>query len=97
VLSERMTKAFSEMQEAQVDYNSFSYLRGNETVLGPRRVASLYQEVERLEQRESALQMRYAELQSEKKDSKMKVTFLEEKLMADAEVYNELQLAAMER
>lgn len=97
VLSERMAKAFSEMQKAQVDYNSFSCLRENETVIGPRRVASLYQEVERLEHRESILQMRYAELQSEKKDSEMRVTILEEKLMADAEVYNEMQLAAMER
>ena len=96
VLSERMTKAFGEMQQAQVDHNSFSYLRENETALGPRRVASLYQEVERLEQRESSLQGRYAELQSEKKDSEMKVTVLEEKLMADAEAYNELQLAGME-
>jgi len=96
VLSERMAKAFSEMQKAQVDYNSFSSLRENETALGPRRVSSLYQEVERLERRESLLQMRYAELQSEKKDSEMRVTLLEEKLMADAEVYNELQLAVME-
>ena len=96
VLSERMAKAFSEMQMAQVDYNSFSSLRENETALGPRRVSSLYQEVERLERRESLLQMRYAELQLEKKDSEMRVTLLEEKLMADAEVYNELQLAVME-
>jgi pre-mRNA-splicing factor CDC5/CEF1 len=96
VLSERMAKAFSEMQKAQIDYNSFSCLRENETALGPRRVASLFEEVDRLERRESFLQMRYAELQSEKQDSEMRVTILEEKLMADAEVYNELQLAAME-
>jgi len=96
VLSERMAKAFSEMQKAQIDYNSFSCLRENETALGPRRVASLFEEVERLERRESFLQLRYAELQSEKQDSEMRVTILEEKLMADAEVYNELQLAAME-
>jgi pre-mRNA-splicing factor CDC5/CEF1 len=96
VLSDRMARAFGEMQKTQVDYNSFSHLREIETALGPRRVSSLYQEVERLERRESLLQMRYAELQSEKKDSEMRVTLLEEKLMADAEVYNELQLAAME-
>ena len=96
VLSERMTKAFSEMQKAHVDYKSFSYLKENETALGPRRVASLHQEVEKLERRENLLQMRYAELQSEKKDSEMRVNVLEEKLMADAEAYNELQLAAME-
>ena len=42
MLSERITKAFSEMQKAHVDYKSFSYyLKENETVLGPRRVASL--------------------------------------------------------
>lgn len=96
VLSERMTKAFIEMQKAQVDYNSFCCLSQNETALGPRRVTSLYQEVDKLERRESLLQMRYAELQSEKKDSETRVTILEEKLMADAEVYNELRLAAME-
>ena len=96
VLSERMTKAFSEMQKAQVDYKSFLSLKDNETVLGPRRVASLHQEVEKLERRENLLQMRYAELQSEKRDSEMRVNLLEEKLMADAEAYNELQLAAME-
>ena len=96
VLSERMTKSFSEMQMAQIDYKSFSPLNENEKVFGPRRVASLHQEVEKLERRENLLQMRYAELQSEKKDSERRVNVLEEKLMADAEVYNELQPAAME-
>ena len=33
----------------------------------------------------------YAERQSEKKDSEMRVTIPEEKLMADAEEYNEMQ------
>ena len=97
VLLERMAKAFSEMQKDQVDYTSFSGLREDETILGPRRVASLHQEVERLERRESLLQMRYVELLSKKEDSETRVNFLEEKLMADAEVYNELQLAAMDR
>jgi hypothetical protein len=40
--------------------------------------------------------MRYAELQSEKEDSEIRVNILE-KLMTNAEDYNELQLAAMER
>ena len=84
------------MQTAQIDnYKRFSFLREYET-LGPRRVASLHQEVESLERRENLLQMRYAELQSEKRDSEMRVNVLEEKLMADAEAYNELQLAEME-
>ena len=90
VLSERMAKTFSEMQKAQLDYSSFSCLKEEESVLWRRRVASLHREVERLERRESLLQMRYAELQSEKKDSEMRADILEEKLMADAEVYNEL-------
>ena len=68
----------------------------NETVLGPRRVASLHQEVESLERQENLLQMRYAELQSEKKESEMRVSIWEEEVMEDAEAYNELQLAAME-
>ena len=66
---DRMAKVFSKMQKAQVDYHSFSCLREDGAVLGPRRFASLHQEVEleRLEGRESRLQMRYAELQSRKK------------------------------
>ena len=95
-LSDRMTKAFTEMQSAQIDYKSFSSLKENESVLGPRRVAALHEEVEKLERRENLLQMRYAELQSEKKDSEMRVNVLEEKVMEDAEAYNESQLAAME-
>ena len=54
----------------------------------------MHQEVEKLERRENLLHMQYAELQYEK-DSKLRVNDLE-KLMGDAEAYNELQLAATE-
>ena len=87
LLSERVVKAFSKMQKAQLDYNSFPCLGENESVLGARRVASLHREVESLKRRERILQIRNAELQSEKMDSEMRVDILEDKLMADAEVY----------
>ena len=83
-----MAKPFSEAQKAQLDYSSFTCLRGDESVLGIRRIASLHREVERLERRLSLLQMRDAGLPSAEKDFEMRVNILEEKLMADAEVDN---------
>ncbi|KAF8163052.1 pre-mRNA splicing factor component-domain-containing protein [Crassisporium funariophilum] len=95
-LSKRIATAFEDTQKSAVDYNSFVRLRVNEAAVGPRRVSSLREEVERLEYRERTLQMHYAELQSEKKDSEARVTLLEDRLMADAEAYNEAQLVATE-
>ena len=87
-----MAKPFSETQKAQLDYSSFICLRGDESVLGIRRIAPLHREVERWERRVSLLQMRDAGLPSAEKDFEMRVDILEEKLTADADVNNEIQL-----
>lgn len=92
----RITTAFEEMRNSKIEYETFARLRGNESATGPRRLTSLQEEVEKLEHRERMLQMRYSELLVEKQDSEARVSVLEEKLMADAEAYNDAQLAATE-
>jgi len=96
VIVKRITTAFEEMQHSKIEYETFTRLRGNESAVGPQRVASLHEEVEKLEHREKMLQMRYGELLLEKQDSEARVAVLEERLMADAEAYNDAQLAATE-
>lgn len=95
-IAKRINTAFEEIQKNKLEFDSFSRLRANEEAVGPRRVASLREEVERLEHREKMLQMRYAELTAEKQESEARVALLEEKVMLEAEAYNEAQLAAME-
>ena len=95
-LSKRLTDAFAEIQQTQSELTSFSRLRTNESVMGPRRVALLKEEVDRLEQRERMLQLRYAELDHEKKESETRVGALEDKVMAIVEALNEAHLAAMD-
>ena len=95
-LSKRITEAFAELHQTNIEYNSFSRLRVNESAVGPRRVAALKEEVERLEKREGLLQGRYAELDAERKESLSRIAALEEKIIADAEGYNDAQLAQME-
>ncbi|KAH9901674.1 pre-mRNA splicing factor component-domain-containing protein [Cubamyces lactineus] len=95
-LSKRITEAFSELQKAKVDYESFSKLKMNETALGPIRLAALKEEVDRLEQRERRLQERYAELDAERREAASRVAALEERVMEEAEALNEEALAAME-
>ena len=95
-LTKRITTAFEEMQKSKIEHEAFSRLRANESAVGPRRVDALREEVDKLEHREKMLQMRYSELVSEKQESEARVASLEDKLMADAEAYNEEQLAAME-
>ena len=92
----RITTTFEGMRNTKIEYETFARLRGNESAAGPRRLASLKEEVEKLEHRERMLQMRYGELLVEKQDSEGRVSVLEEKLMADAEAYNDAQLAATE-
>jgi len=96
VLANRITTAFDEMLKTKLEFDSFSRLHANESAVGPQRVASLREEVERLEHREKMLQMRYSELTAEKQESESHVAHLEEKLMQEAEAYNEAQLAVME-
>ncbi|GLB35216.1 putative pre-mRNA splicing factor component [Lyophyllum shimeji] len=95
-LSKRVTDAFEELQKAQVEYNSFSRLRVNESAVGPRRLEALKEEVEKLSRREKLLQERYAELDSERREAQSRIAALEEKVMAEAEAYNEARLAEME-
>ncbi|KAG6845046.1 hypothetical protein H0H87_001383 [Tephrocybe sp. NHM501043] len=95
-LSKRITQSFEELHKTQVDYNSFSRLRINELAVGPRRLESLKEEVEKLTKRERLLQERYAELDSERREAHSRIALLEEKVMAEAEAFNEAQLAQME-
>ncbi|THV08057.1 hypothetical protein K435DRAFT_833326 [Dendrothele bispora CBS 962.96] len=95
-LSKRITDAFTELQRTQHEYESFSRLQTNETAVGPRRVAALKEEVEKLERRETLLQGRYQELVAEKGEVESRVAALEEKMMAEAEALNEAHLAAMD-
>lgn len=95
-LVKRIAESFDELHKTQTEYNSFSRLRINESAVGPRRVDSLKEEVGKLEKRERLLQERYAELDAERRESQSRIAALEEKVMADAEAYNEAQLAEME-
>jgi pre-mRNA-splicing factor CDC5/CEF1 len=95
-LSKRITDAFEELRKTKVDFDSFSRLHVNETAVGPRRVAALKEEVEKLEKREKLLQERYAELDFERRESQSRVAALEEKMMAEAEAFNEASLAEMD-
>ncbi|KAL0578259.1 Pre-mRNA-splicing factor cef1 [Marasmius crinis-equi] len=95
-LGKRVTDAFADLQKTHVEYLSFSRLHANESAVGPRRVAALKEEVEKLERREEMLQDRYAELDSERRESEARVAALEEKLMAEAEALNEEALAQMD-
>lgn len=95
-LAGRIETAFAELQRSHIDYESFDRLRANESAIGPRRVDSLREEVDALELRERMLQMRYAELAAEKQESESRVALLEEKVMAEAEAFNDAQLSAME-
>jgi len=95
-LSQRLTDAHAQAQATAVEVASFSRLRANESVAGPQRVALLKEEVERLETRERGLQMRYAELDRERKEAEGRVAALEDRVMAAAEAFNEEQLDAME-
>ncbi|KAG5643904.1 hypothetical protein DXG03_009475 [Asterophora parasitica] len=95
-LSKRITDAFEELQKTQVEHNSFSRLHVNESAVGPRRLEALKEEVEKLARRERYLQERYAELDSERREAQSRIAVLEEKVMAEAEAYNEAQLAEMD-
>ncbi|KAG5636103.1 hypothetical protein H0H81_009099 [Sphagnurus paluster] len=95
-LSKRITDAFRELQKTQLEHNSFSRLQVNEIAVGPRRLEILREEVENLAKREKLLQSKYADLDSERREAQSRIAALEEKVMAEAEAYNEAQLAEME-
>lgn len=95
-LTKRIMDAFDELQRTKVECDSFSRLRINEAAVGPRRVAALKEEVDKLERRERLLQERYSELDAERRESESRVAVLEEKMMAEAEALNEAHLAEMD-
>ncbi|CCM06096.1 uncharacterized protein FIBRA_08343 [Fibroporia radiculosa] len=94
-LAERVTGAFEEMMKVRLEYESFVRLRTNESATGPGRVSALGEEVEKLERRERMLQERYAELETERRESQARVAALEEKVMVEAEAMNEAALAEL--
>lgn len=95
-LVKRIADAFDDLQKTKIEFESFSHLRTNENATGPLRAAALKEEVEKLERREVALQGRYAELESERREAETRIAALEDKLMAEAEALNDAALAEME-
>ncbi|KAI0303450.1 Cc.Cdc5 protein [Multifurca ochricompacta] len=95
-LGKRLGSAGGAIREMTEEYESFARLRATESVMGPARVATLKEEVEKLESRERTLQSLYAELEKEKREAEDRVTLLEEKVMEEAERLNEAALAEME-
>lgn len=95
-LSQRITDALEKLYTTHVDYNSFSRLRINESAVGPRRLNALKEEVKKLTNREKLLQERYAELDLERREALSRIAILEEKVMAEAEAFNDAQLAEVE-
>ncbi|KAK2467120.1 hypothetical protein APHAL10511_001378 [Amanita phalloides] len=96
-LYKRIVDAFEEYQASKVNYEGFSRLRHQEMLTGPRRVAALKEEVERLESRERLLQARYAGLEVDRNDVEARIGSLEEKVMAQAEVLNQQHLAELDQ
>ncbi|KAM6500797.1 pre-mRNA splicing factor component domain containing protein [Amanita muscaria] len=91
-LSARLVAASEAYQTLKADCESFSRLRLQESVSGPRRVGSLKEEVERLESKEGLLQAHYAALEAERNDFEGRIASLEEKVMAEAEMLNQEHL-----
>jgi pre-mRNA-splicing factor CDC5/CEF1 len=94
-LGKRRGTASVAIREKAVEYESFARLRATESAMGPARVATLKEEVDRLEARERALQSLYAELEKENREAEDRVAALEERVM-EAEMLNEAALAETE-
>jgi pre-mRNA-splicing factor CDC5/CEF1 len=95
-LGKRLGTASVAIRETAIEYESFARLRVTESAMGPARVATLKEEVDRLEARERALQSLYGELEKEKREAEDRVAALEERVMEEAEMLNEAALAEME-
>ncbi|KAF8319295.1 Cc.Cdc5 protein [Clavulina sp. PMI_390] len=95
-LTKRLADAFSELQAQTVDLNSFERMSINENAVGPRRISALQEEVQKLETRERMLQMRYADLDADRREISSRLAAREEQLMIEAEAANEAALAAMD-
>lgn len=96
MLSKRLTDAFRLLEKNELDLESFRRLSINESAVGPRRVAALKEEVERLEKRGGHLQARYRELNEERRETQERIAVLEERLMEEAEALNEAALEGLE-
>ncbi|KAH9999036.1 pre-mRNA splicing factor component-domain-containing protein [Russula vinacea] len=96
-LGRRLGTASVAMREVAVEYESFARLRATESAMGPARVATLKEEVDKLEARERTLQSLYGELEKEKREAEGRVSALEERVMEEAEMLNEAALAEMDR
>jgi pre-mRNA-splicing factor CDC5/CEF1 len=95
-LGRRLGTAARAIREIAVEHESFARLRATESAMGPARVATLKEEVDKLEARERVLQSLYGELEKEKRVSESRVLALEERVMDEAERLNEAALAEME-
>lgn len=95
-LGRRLGTAAVGIREASVEHESFARLRAMESVMGPARVATLKEFVDRLEERERMLQNLYGELEKDKRESEVRVAALEERIMEEAERLNEAALAETE-
>jgi pre-mRNA-splicing factor CDC5/CEF1 len=92
-LAKRLSDAFEAYQALKSDCESFSRLSLQESVSGPRRVGAIKEEVGRLASKEMLLQAHYAELEADKRDFEARISFLEERVLADAEQLNQEHLA----
>ncbi|KAI0003313.1 Cc.Cdc5 protein [Russula compacta] len=95
-IGRRLGTAGTAIREVVVEYESFARLQATESAMGPARVASLKEEVDRLEAKERTLQSLYAELEKEKREAEDRVASLEEQVMEEAERLNEAALAEIE-
>src|SRR5258708_1175043 len=93
-LSKRISEAFAELQKVGIDIKSFSRLSVNEHAVGPRRIETLREEVERLEVRERMLQLRYKDLDEDRGEISARVEAKQEALMMSLEEMNEAALLA---
>ena len=66
----------------------------NEHAVGPRRIETLREEVERLEVRERMLQLRYKDLDEDRGEISARVEAKQEALMMSLEEMNEAALLA---
>ncbi|KAL7416874.1 pre-mRNA splicing factor component-domain-containing protein [Mrakia frigida] len=95
-VSTRITEGYKELQKVERELESFTRLWENERATLPKRVEGLEKEVSRLEGRERDLQMRYAELDEERRERRARVERREEEiLIEEAEKALEAQEEAM--
>ncbi|CED83835.1 mRNA splicing protein CDC5 (Myb superfamily) [Phaffia rhodozyma] len=94
-IQKRIVDAYDDLQRTQRELESFSSLFEFERAAAPRRIEGLQIEVDKMLARERDLQMKYAELDRERRERRERVQAAEEeKMIADAEAALEAQEAA---